>query len=72
MLPTDISSPVSVSSDQTACTWKATVDKVVNKTCSDDLVYTAIETYDAAHDGCFGRCPAPARPRNTSSACWIY
>ena len=38
--------------NQTACTWKATVDKVVNKTCSDDLVYTAIETYDAAHDGC--------------------
>lgn len=60
--------------NHSTCTWHASVDKVVNKSCSDDIVHTAVEAYDAAHDGCFGRCPTPpsAHRRNTSSPCWIY
>ena len=60
--------------DPTTCTWRATVDKVVNKSCADDVVHTAIESYDAALGACFNRCPGHdvGRTRNTSSACWIY
>ena len=60
--------------NQTVCTWRATVEKVVNRTCSDDVVHSAIEAYAAKHDGCFERCPGhhPAKRRNTSDACWIY
>ena len=58
--------------NQTTCTWRATVDKVVNRTCSDDRVFTAIEDYDAARAGCFARCSGRGDVRNTSDACWIY
>ena len=67
--------------NQTTCTWRARVDKVVNRTCSDNIVHSAIEAYDAKHDGCFGRCtswrgahgePPGMTARNTSDACWIY
>ena len=63
--------------NQSTCTWRASVEKVVNRTCSDDRVFSAIEKYDAARDGCFRRCPgfgntSISTTRNTSDACWIY
>jgi len=61
--------------DPLTCTWRAAVEKVVNKSCSDEQIYAAVEAHDAAHDGCFSRCPAhQAHPhaRNTSDVCWIY
>lgn len=59
------------------CTWRARVLKAVNKTCSDGIIYDAVEAYDAAHgSGCFERCPAPPATaparRNTTDSCWIY
>ena len=44
--------------DPLTCTWRAAVEKVVNKSCSDEQIYAAVEAHDAAHDGCFSRCPA--------------
>lgn len=58
--------------NQTTCTWRASVEKVVNRTCSDNILYSAIESYDASHKGCFGRCPGAGMMRNTSDPCWIY
>jgi hypothetical protein len=64
--------------DPATCTWSATVEKVVNKSCSDDKVYAAVEEYDARKGGpgCFRACPDrrwhPFRARNTSDTCWIY
>jgi len=62
--------------DPDTCTWRATIEKVVNKTCSDKKIYDAVEAYDKAGDGCFDRCPDkqkhPHAPRNTSGTCWIY
>ena len=60
--------------DPATCTWRATVDKVVNKTCANDVVHTAVEAFDAEHDRCFTRCPggATGTARNTSSPCWVY
>uniref|UniRef100_A0A7S4F4Y0 Uncharacterized protein n=2 Tax=Chrysotila carterae TaxID=13221 RepID=A0A7S4F4Y0_CHRCT len=60
--------------DPATCTWRATVDKIVNKSCSDDIVHQAVEDYDAEHDACFSTCPGPVTgsKRNTSSVCWIY
>jgi hypothetical protein len=57
------------------CTWRVKqVVKVVNKTCSDNSIYTKAETYDAGTqgEGCFqnASCPVGAA-RNTSSECWI-
>jgi len=47
--------------------WKVLeVQKVVNKSCSDDVIYSAIEAYDDV--SCFDAC---SRQRNTSSACWV-
>jgi len=56
------------------CTWSANVVKIVNKTCSDDAIHTAVESYDAAHEGRFASCPKsqPGVHRNTSDPCWIY
>lgn len=58
-----------------ACTWRlAQVAKRINKTCSDNTIYSAAEDYDAEHGtGCFKKCPTPALslPRNTSDPCWI-
>ena len=64
------------------CTWSVKeVVKVVNKSCSDDLIYTAVESaayqVEAARaegsatcfDGCRDSGVGPKR--NTSSACWI-
>lgn len=59
------------------CTWDAVVEKVVNKSCSDSIIYDAIEAWDKTQvEGCFSKCPAhrfhPFKPRNTSDTCWIY
>ncbi|KAL1523213.1 hypothetical protein AB1Y20_018165 [Prymnesium parvum] len=60
--------------DPATCTWRARVEKIVNKSCSDDIIYSAVEAYDAERDGCFARCPSHQRgqARNTSATCWIY
>eukprot|EP00656_Telonema_subtile_P053227 TRINITY_DN7647_c0_g1_i6.p1 TRINITY_DN7647_c0_g1~~TRINITY_DN7647_c0_g1_i6.p1 ORF type:complete len:315 (-),score=65.33 TRINITY_DN7647_c0_g1_i6:102-1046(-) len=48
------------------CTWfVAEAVKRVNKSCSDNLIYNAVEQADA--NKCFAGCGA----RNTSSPCWI-
>ena len=53
-----------------ACTWRvAEVVKVVNKTCSDDSVFSNIEAHDAI--GCFDGCGGKGAARNVSSACWV-
>ena len=56
------------------CTWSADVLMVVNKSCSDELIRSAVEVYDAKHEGLFARCPhsQPGPQRNTSDPCWIY
>jgi len=47
--------------------WRVVeVTKVVNKTCSDDSIYSTVEAYDDI--GCFDGC---GHKRNTSSACWV-
>jgi hypothetical protein len=55
------------------CTWRvAQAVKRVNKTCSDNAIYTAAEKADAA--GCFGKCAGGGKTgpaRNTSDFCWI-
>ena len=61
--------------NQSTCTWRASLVKVVNRTCSDHLVHSAIEAYDSTRgDGCFQSCPnfGAGRARNTSDPCWIY
>eukprot|EP00967_Tisochrysis_lutea_P123316 scaffold205029_cov33-Tisochrysis_lutea.AAC.1 len=71
--------------DPSLCTWRATVVKVVNKTCSDSKIYDAVEFFDLHHDDgrrCFNSCRPPFDPshpfkprpfvRNTTDACWIY
>ena len=65
--------------DEKTCTWDAVVEKVVNKSCSDGVIYDAIEAYDHSPAGsqCFERCPSRVwhplrRQRNTSDVCWIY
>ena len=63
--------------DQSTCTWDAVVEKVVNKSCSDNVVHGLIESYDKKQGtGCFDACPYrhwhPFHPRNTSDTCWIY
>ena len=68
------------SADPSTCTWDATVEKVVNKSCSDKRIHDAIEAYSRKGVGfgksCFDQCPArrrhPFHARNTSDACWIY
>mmetsp|Transcript_33727 Transcript_33727/g.108979 ORF Transcript_33727/g.108979 Transcript_33727/m.108979 type:complete len:350 (-) Transcript_33727:348-1397(-) len=71
--------------DPATCSWRASVVKIVNKTCSDNNIYDAVETFDQ-HDADGGRCfdmcrppldpihPLKPRPfvRNTTDACWIY
>ena len=56
------------------CTWVADVVKIVNKSCSDELVNRAVEEYDAAHEGRFAKCSnsVPGARRNISDPCWIY
>ena len=41
-------------------TWRASVEKVVNKSCSDEKIYDAIEGYDKSTAGskCFENCPS--------------
>jgi hypothetical protein len=49
-----------------ACTWRvAEVVKRVNKTCSDNVIYTMVE---ANNPSCFNAC---GKPRNIKSPCWI-
>jgi hypothetical protein len=64
------------SPDPANCTWRVNkVVKVVNKTCSDNSIYTKAEKFDAGTEGagCFAQssCPVGAGLRNTSSECWI-
>ena len=42
--------------DPAKCTWRARVEKVVNKSCSDKMIYDVVEAHDDSHDGCFARC----------------
>jgi hypothetical protein len=65
--------------DPSTCTWRARVLKVVNKTCTDGIIFDAVEAYDAEHGSrCFRQCPSPAARagapgrRNTTDPCWIY
>lgn len=57
------------------CTWRVKqVTKIVNKTCSDNSIFTKIEKYDATvpGGGCFANMTcAVGAARNTSSECWI-
>ena len=47
--------------------------KRVNKTCSDNAIFTEVEVFDRQTDQCFGTCSdsGTGLARNTSSACWI-
>lgn len=58
-----------------ACTWRlAKVVKRINKTCSDNTIFSTVERYDAESGvGCFNKCPSLGHfaPRNTSDLCWI-
>jgi len=67
--------------NQSTCAWRvAAIEKVVNKSCSDGLIYDEVEAYDASHDDCFQqRCAIKTSQqhslttgRNTSNPCWIY
>ena len=60
--------------DKAKCSWSAQPVKVVNKSCSDKTIYSAVEAYDAEHDGHFSACPTKqtGAARNTSDPCWIY
>lgn len=52
-----------------SCTWRVVeVVKVVNKTCSDNAIYSAVEKEG---DQCFTHCSGTGAARNTSSECWI-
>ena len=59
------------------CTWSVQkIVKVVNKSCSDNAIYTAIEQAAAnasRRESCFAQCDdsGVGRKRNTSSTCWI-
>lgn len=50
------------------------MEKVVNKSCSDNSIFNAVEEYDTQNDGCFNKCSLTQNSgaRNTSDACWIY
>ena len=65
-----------MNTDPTTCTWDAKIEKVVNKSCSDNIISDAIEAYDRTKANCFDRCPYkkyhPELKRNTSEPCWIY
>ena len=56
------------------CSWRVKeVLKIVNKSCSNDLVFTATEN-DAEGGACFQACTDSGvgkGGRNTSSPCWI-
>lgn len=53
------------------CSWRvAHAVKRINKTCSDDMIYSAVEKHDKTD--CFSKCAAGAGPkRNVSDPCWI-
>lgn len=51
------------------CSWRVVEQiKRVNKTCSDNSIYSAVEKYGKS---CFSTCDGVGPTRNTSSACWI-
>jgi len=56
---------------QPGCTWRVAGNvKRINKTCSDDSIFSTVEKADAA--SCFQSCGAKVGPmRNTSNTCWI-
>ena len=50
---------------------------MVNKSCSDAIIYDAVEKYDSQHAKCFDKCPqrqmgSAGAVRNTSTPCYIY
>jgi hypothetical protein len=53
------------------CTWRvARSIKRVNKSCSDNALYNAVEENDSA--GCFNGCPGfTSHHRNLTDPCWI-
>eukprot|EP00930_Biecheleria_cincta_P041208 TRINITY_DN28216_c0_g1_i1.p1 TRINITY_DN28216_c0_g1~~TRINITY_DN28216_c0_g1_i1.p1 ORF type:complete len:318 (+),score=26.51 TRINITY_DN28216_c0_g1_i1:34-987(+) len=56
------------------CTWRTVqIVKRVNKTCSDNSIFTTVERFDAEDGtGCFKNCTGGVGPgRNTSDLCWI-
>lgn len=56
------------------CTWTVKkVSKVVNKTCSDNIIYKYLETFSDEATMCFSSCADSGLgpSRNTSSICWI-
>ena len=54
------------------CTWKvAEVVKRVNKTCSDNSIYTLVEATDSAGPKCFSKCSGIGPKRNSSDPCWM-
>ena len=59
--------------DQKTCTWRvAEAVKRVNKTCSDNQLYSTLEAYDnAPSKACFKSCKGQGVHRNTSETCWI-
>jgi len=57
------------SSNPPGCSWRVkNVIKRVNKTCSDQSIFSTVEKEGS---DCFSTCGSPGAPRNTSSACWI-
>eukprot|EP00035_Acanthoeca_spectabilis_P025175 m.457199 g.457199 ORF g.457199 m.457199 type:complete len:303 (-) comp21211_c0_seq1:60-968(-) len=51
------------------CTWRVVeFVKRVNKTCSDNVIYTEVETVGAS---CFKGCSGVGPQRNSSDPCWI-
>jgi hypothetical protein len=58
---------MTTTADGGPCQWRVeTVVKKINKTCSDDRLFTMVETEGQR---CFEHCNEPAR--NVSSPCWI-
>eukprot|EP00038_Savillea_parva_P026030 m.50883 g.50883 ORF g.50883 m.50883 type:complete len:309 (+) comp7270_c1_seq1:80-1006(+) len=51
------------------CTWRLVQQiKRVNKTCSDNSIFSTVEVYGK---DCFANCSGVGPQRNTSSTCWI-
>jgi hypothetical protein len=59
--------------DQKTCTWRvAEAVKRVNKSCSDNQLFSTLEAYDdAGSKACFKSCKGQGVHRNTSETCWI-
>lgn len=59
--------------DPQACSWRvASLDKIVNKSCSDKAIFAAVRAQDASHGRCMQQRCSAAERANTSSVCFIY